>query len=52
MRDEFLKYYPQIFTETVKQKLLKSQNEDILCTGNLLLNGASFFVTGKKVRKI
>ena len=32
-RDEFLKYYPHIFTEEVKKNLLKLQNKDIICTG-------------------
>ena len=31
-RDDFLKYYPQIFTEDVKKDILKLQNEDIICT--------------------
>ena len=31
-RDEFLKYYPQIFTEEVKKNILESQNKDIICT--------------------
>lgn len=31
-RDEFLKYYPQIFTEEIKKNLLKLQNKDIICT--------------------
>ena len=31
-RDDFLKYYPQIFTEEVKKDILKSQNKDIICT--------------------
>ena len=30
-RQEFLKYYPQIFTEAVKIEMLKLQNKDILC---------------------
>ena len=32
-RDEFLKYYPHIFTEEIKKNLLKLQNKDIICTG-------------------
>ena len=32
-RDEFLKYYPHIFTEEIKKNLLKLQNIDIICTG-------------------
>ena len=31
-RDEFLKYYPHIFTEEIKKNLLKLQNKDIICT--------------------
>ena len=31
-RDDFLKYYPQIFTEEVKKNILESQNKDIICT--------------------
>ena len=32
-RDDFLKYYPHIFTEEIKKNLLKLQNKDIICTG-------------------
>ena len=31
-RNDFLKYYPQIFTEEVKKNILESQNKDIICT--------------------
>ena len=43
-RHEFLKYYPQIFTEAVKRELLILQNKDILCNykGFMLKRGMWF----------
>ena len=47
-RDEFLKYYPQIFTEKVKKNLLKLQNKDIFCnhTGFMINSGMWFYIGG------
>ena len=47
-RDEFLKYYPHIFTEKVKKNLLKLQNKDIFCnhTGFMINSGMWFYIGG------
>lgn len=46
-RDEFLKYYPQIFTEAVKREMLKLQNKDILCNyQGLMINRGMWFHLG------
>ena len=47
-RYDFLKYYPQIFTEKVKKNLLKLQNKDIFCnhTGFMINFGMWFYIGG------
>ena len=47
-RYDFLKYYPQIFTEKVKKNLLKLQNKDIFCnhTGFMINFGMWFCIGG------
>ena len=47
-RQEFLKYYPQIFTEKVKKNLLKLQNKDIFCnhTGFMINFGMWVYIDG------
>ena len=46
-RQEFLKYYPQIFTEAVKREMLKLQNKDILCNyQGLMINRGMWFHLG------
>ena len=41
---EFLKYYPQIFTEAVKKELLKLQNKDIFCNfKGMMINRGMWF---------
>jgi hypothetical protein len=47
-RHDFLKYYPQIFTEKVKKDLLKLQNKDIFCNyqGFMINFGMWFHIGG------
>ena len=47
-RYDFLKYYPQIFTEELKQDLLKLQSRDIFCNykGLMINRRMWFFVAG------
>ena len=43
-RQDFLKYYPQIFTEARKRELLQLRNEDILCNyKGLMINRRMWF---------
>ena len=46
-RQDFLKYYPQIFTKVVKANLLKLQNKDIFCNyKGLMINYGMWFCLG------
>ena len=46
-RQDFLKYYPYIFTELIKTKLLKLQNKDIFCNyKGLMINYGMWFHLG------
>ena len=42
---DFLKYYPQIFTEELKNNILKLENKDIFCNykGMMLDSGMWFY---------